>query len=1163
MKHLIRRALLLLLALALTMTFVPAALAAPADIYVSAHGSDTDGYGSADAPYATLTKAVAMAEDGATIYVATDLEVTTLARLVSKDLTVTSAGKEPVTITRGENFAQIQDNARSTYNPALFEVTVAGGKDASLTLENIILDDAGRHEGTKFSQAVSGEDREDNTVFVQDAMVAAYGTDTYQADIILGDGAVLRNFGGMSAVRITANSTITMKDGSVIEDTTVKKRTKADPEDKDETGAAGAVWIQGPKFTMEKGSVIQNIYGRAVYADGGAAEISGEIRNITGDKTNIWQGMSGVMVHGRGGAEITLGSTALLTNPDVEAKLDSAVYTCGGSITMEKGSKICDLAGTGIYAYGSASPITVYMDGEIYGIRNGGNAINLNNSTDLLCTIGENGYIHDNTVWYGSIYMQGSGIHLDHYGRIEDNYSTDKSGGISMANNFSGHSVTMYPGATVKNNVSKNDGAGVLVSCGTFIMKGGEISGNYATGTVESGIGAGVYVRRGGAFIMEGGSITGNFSKGGGAGVYYDAENYGGRSPVVHLLGGEISGNLAGCTFTPGAAEGEFTVAGGMSNDVYVSDTAYGHVSRYITVGDGLTLGDENIALEACQVFLARPDGSVAFGNASPDILASLQGAVDSRGWSDTALASLWYAGKASAITLTFRGVTYNDDLPVYAAVLETTQEGTTMADGPSVKFYAVDKTADGLTVTFPNEHENGYGVALVQPTQDFGTLRLTAPETLGGKELEPYAIPYTVTYTMSENLKNLLSGSEELTIQVELDSNLTVDPAKVTAAGFLQVKNAAYQGGTLTLTCTLPEGWAGKTELATTFSFSAEGEHFSPGVVVSASGDLTATVGTVSVYVPGNAAVTRLELQKDYSITATAGKGGSIAPSGTVVVEEGQDQTFVITPDFGYTIDTLYVDGKAVEAARTFTFRAVDQNHTIHATFRLVTFPIFPGSPDSGVGDWLNMADHMAYLHGYPDGTFGPQKQMTRAEAAQMFYNLLLDQNIESDRFFTDVKDDAWYAPAVEALAELGVINGYADGTFRPNASITRAEFTAMAMRFARDTLDGGSIFSDVTTGDWFYAPVTSAADYGWINGYPDGTFRPNAPITRAEVAAVVNRMLEREADEAYIAAHGDDLRQFSDLSTTYWAYETIMEATNGHTYVAGASGEVWTNLR
>lgn len=1162
MKHLIRRALLLLLALALTMTFVPAALAAPADIYVSALGSDETGNGTAAAPYATMAKAVAAVEDGATIYVATDLEVTTLARLVSKDLTVTSAGEEPVTITRGEDFAAASDNARSWYNPALFEVTVAGGKDASLTLENIILDDAGLHEGTKFSQAVSGEGHGDNLVFVQDAMVAAYGTDTYKADIILGDGAVLRNFGGMSAVRITANSTVTMKDGSVIEDTTVEKRTKGTKE-KDETGAAGAIWIQGPKFTMEDGSVIRDLYGRAVYADGGVAEISGEIRNITGDRTNIWQGMSGVMVHGRGGAEITLGSTALLTNPDVEAKLDSAVYTCGGSITMEQGSKLCDLAGTGISAYGSASPITVYMDGEICGIRNGGNAINLNESSDLLCTIGENGYIHDNTVWYGSIYMQGSGIHLDHYGRIEDNYGTDKSGGICMANNFSGHSVTMYPGATVKNNVSKNDGAGVLVSCGTFIMEGGEISGNCATGTADEGIGAGVYVRRGGTFIMEGGSITGNYAKGGGAGVYYDAENYGGRSPVVQLLGGEISGNLASCTFTPGAAEGEYTVEGGMSNDVYVSDTAYGHLSRYITVGDDLTLGDENIALEACRVFLARPDGSVAFGNASPDILASLLGAVDSRGWNSDALASLWCAGQDSAITLTFRGVTYDDALPVYAAVLETTQEGTTMADGPSVKFYAVDKTADGLTVTFPNTHDYGYGVALVQPTQDFGTLRLTAPATLGGKEMEPYAIPYTVTYTMSENLKNLLTGGETMTIAVDVDSNLTVDPTKVTAAGFLQVARAEYRGSALVLTCALPEGWAEKTDLATTFSFVAEGEHFYPGDVVSASGDVTATVGTVSVYVPGNAAVTRLELQRDYTITATAGKGGSIAPSGTVVVEEGQDQTFIITPDFGYTVDTLYVDGKAVEAARTYTFRAVNQNHTIHATFRFVTIPILPGSPDSGVGDWLNMGDHMAYLHGYPDGTFGPQKQMTRAEAAQMFYNLLLDQNIESDKFFTDVEDSAWYAPAVEALSELGIINGYADGTFRPNASITRAEFTAMAMRFARDTLDGGSIFSDVTTGDWFYAPVTSAADYGWINGYPDGTFRPNAPITRAEVAAVVNRMLERAADEDYLAAHGDDLRKFSDLSTAHWAYETIMEAANGHTYVAGASGEVWTGLK
>ena len=197
----------------------------------------------------------------------------------------------------------------------------------------------------------------------------------------------------------------------------------------------------------------------------------------------------------------------------------------------------------------------------------------------------------------------------------------------------------------------------------------------------------------------------------------------------------------------------------------------------------------------------------------------------------------------------------------------------------------------------------------------------------------------------------------------------------------------------------------------------------------------------------------------------------------------------------------------------------------------------------------------------------FDPMGSVTRAEVATIFFRLLTDEARE--RFwcetndYSDVADGSWYNNAVSTLSNMGILGGYEDGTFRPNASITRAEFTAMAMRFARDTLDGGSIFSDVTTGDWFYAPVTSAADYGWINGYPDGTFRPNAPITRAEVAAVVNRMLQRQADEAYLAAHGDDLRQFSDLSTTYWAYETIMEAANGHTYVAGASGEVWTNLR
>lgn len=137
----------------------------------------------------------------------------------------------------------------------------------------------------------------------------------------------------------------------------------------------------------------------------------------------------------------------------------------------------------------------------------------------------------------------------------------------------------------------------------------------------------------------------------------------------------------------------------------------------------------------------------------------------------------------------------------------------------------------------------------------------------------------------------------------------------------------------------------------------------------------------------------------------------------------------------------------------------------------------------------------------------------MTRAEVAQMFYNLLLDQDVEITKTFDDVSEDAWYAKAVNTLASLGVVSGVGDNKFEPNRSITRAEFTTMAMKFAVGGEEGENIFSDVDEDDWFYKAVVDSIQYGWIHGYPDGTFRPNNSITRAEVTAIVNNMLGREA--------------------------------------------------
>lgn len=217
----------------------------------------------------------------------------------------------------------------------------------------------------------------------------------------------------------------------------------------------------------------------------------------------------------------------------------------------------------------------------------------------------------------------------------------------------------------------------------------------------------------------------------------------------------------------------------------------------------------------------------------------------------------------------------------------------------------------------------------------------------------------------------------------------------------------------------------------------------------------------------------------------------------------------------------------------------------------------------DTGVSDLLNTQDHKEYLHGYDTGLFGPNNDMTRAEAAQMFYNLLLDKDVPITVNFSDVPADAWYATAVNTLASLGLVEGVGNNEFAPDRAITRAEFTVIAMRFTNGEVSGENIFSDVSTNDWFYDQVVGSIQYGWITGYEDGTFRPNTTIARAEVTTIVNRMLGRSADVDYVDRHKDDLRLFPDVSQDYWAYYQIVEATNAHDYTKEGNTESWSKLK
>lgn len=203
----------------------------------------------------------------------------------------------------------------------------------------------------------------------------------------------------------------------------------------------------------------------------------------------------------------------------------------------------------------------------------------------------------------------------------------------------------------------------------------------------------------------------------------------------------------------------------------------------------------------------------------------------------------------------------------------------------------------------------------------------------------------------------------------------------------------------------------------------------------------------------------------------------------------------------------------------------------------------------------------HTAYIYGYTDGTFGPENNMTRSEAAAIFARLLADKNGDTittvaKTKFTDIPANAWYSGYVRYLSNYGVVYGRDDDTFAPNDSITRAEFTAFAVRFFEAYGDGNAEimeqyegFNDVSSGYWAAEYIKNAAIHGWIKGYGDGTFRADRYITRAEVVTIVNRLLGRYADEDYIDANLRRLNTFPDVSKSHWAYYDVMEAANTHT--------------
>ena len=217
-------------------------------------------------------------------------------------------------------------------------------------------------------------------------------------------------------------------------------------------------------------------------------------------------------------------------------------------------------------------------------------------------------------------------------------------------------------------------------------------------------------------------------------------------------------------------------------------------------------------------------------------------------------------------------------------------------------------------------------------------------------------------------------------------------------------------------------------------------------------------------------------------------------------------------------------------------------------------------------------VADHVWYVRGFPDGSFRPGQSITRAEIAMILWRLLDSTAKYAERAnnFSDVTT-GWYARAVSYLAFRNVVTGYEDGTFRPNAPITRAELVAMMSRFFDMDENGVNNFSDVSDVHWALAYIMNASAKGWVEGFPDGTFRPSNATSRAEAVAVINRVLERVPNPETINEHLDEYvyellgtnRLFNDITNAHWAFYHIMEAAIEHAFdLDEQNREVWTEI-
>lgn len=792
----------------------------------------------------------------------------------------------------------------------------------------------------------------------------------------------------------------------------------------------------------------------------------------------------------------------------------------------------------------------------------------------------------------------GGTIELKSGAILENNKAAQFGSGI-LANN--GVKITMENGAVIRNNTNRNYelGGGIMIGNGsTFTMNGGEISGNTANGgggvaiigstmvmnggkisnnstyqtSGQGSYGAGVYVAdyanaSGGdilfkpkpaSFEMNGGKITGNKALDYGGGVLTFPQES--QKITINIKNGEISGNKvtegSGGAVAAFFGETELNINGGTltGNSAYqFGGGVFLYQATNVTISNGTI--SENKAYRGGGVCLyansaAKQTGgsiennvAVEGGGVYGGTYTMTGGVIKDNNNSLTDAERLWREGDGVYVGTAFNlgnaaEISTNNDVYLKEGA-SVAKEGryinvissyTGASTAKPIQIHSEDKTVEGTEI----------GTQLVRYTNSAGGEAAAALADANGIFVPSWKMQKGLVIGQSKVAGKTDWMTYVPSVKIQYQWVSTDNPSDVTppaddyirtgTAYTAKAQEATHQGYSF-------KGWF--TDDACTLSYT-DGTVLSTDTILYGKWEKIATPPSSG---GGGSHVTKYYILHYESNGGTKYEDEKYKKNTVVILDK-------IPKRVGYTFTGWYADKELTDK---ITSVKMTSDKTVYAGWQATDVP-----------NYLNNENHFAYIVGYEDGTVRPNANISRAEVAAIFFRLLKDDvrddNLTANSVFTDVAFGKWYNKSISTMAKIGIVKGRTANAFVPNAPITRAEFAAICSRFDQSNVEIKSDFNDIS-GHWAEKEIRRAASLGWIKGYADGSFKPDQNITRAEAASMINRMLHRlpETVEDLL----DGMIQWPDNQPSDWYYINMQEATNSHDFKQkGEIHEHWTKL-